>query len=156
MTGTAFDDIPAPPCSQLLGWRLIAHDAEKGWIRIGFEGKPEFLNPAGLIQGGIQGAMLDDTMGPAVWIKTGGSLYTATIEMNLSFLAPVRPGPLFAEGTVLQLGSTIAFLEGKLLDAGGTVLTRATACARLLRTERALGGRREPPPANDSRARDTP
>ena len=156
MTGTAFDDIPAPPSSQLLGWRLIAHDAEKGWIRIGFDGKPEFLNPAGLIQGGIQGAMLDDTMGPAVWIKTGGALYTATIEMNLSFLAPARPGPLFGEGTVLQLGSTIAFLEGRLLDASGAVLTRATACARLLRTERALGARRELPVANDIRAPHSP
>jgi len=148
MAATPFDAIPAPPCSQLLGWRLLDHDAEKGWIRIGFDGKPDFLNPAGLIQGGIQGAMLDDTMGPAVWVKTGGALYTATIEMTLSFLAPARPGPLFGEGTVLQLGSTIAFLEGRLLDAEGKLLTRATACARLLRSERALG----PRAANDGHA----
>jgi len=146
MTGTPFDDIPSPSCSQLLGWRLLDHDAEKGWIRIGFDGRPEFVNPAGFIQGGILGAMLDDTMGPAVWIKTGGALYTATIEMTVSFLAPARPGPLFGEGSVVQLGSTIAFVEGRLLDAEGRVLTRATACARLLRSERALG----PRPANDS------
>lgn len=105
---------------------------------MGFEGRRDFLNPAGFIQGGIQAAMLDDTMGPAVWLKSGGTLYTATIEMSLSFLAPARPGPLFGEARVLQLGGTIAFLEGSLLDAGGTVLSRATACARLLQAERAL------------------
>jgi acyl-coenzyme A thioesterase PaaI-like protein len=31
--------------------------------------------PAGLIQGGILSAMLDDTMGPAVFVKTEGRLY---------------------------------------------------------------------------------
>jgi uncharacterized protein (TIGR00369 family) len=152
MTGTAFDQIPAPPCSLLLGWRLVGHDADRGWIRVGFEGKRDFLNPAGLIQGGIQGAMLDDTMGPAVWLKTGGALYTATIEMSLSFLAPARPGPLFGEATVLQLGSTIAFLEGRLLDPAGTVLTRATACARLLPAARALCPTPERRAANDRMA----
>ncbi|MDB5425710.1 MAG: PaaI family thioesterase, partial [Phenylobacterium sp.] len=25
---------------------------EEGWIRIGFEARPEFVNPAGFIQGG--------------------------------------------------------------------------------------------------------
>jgi hypothetical protein len=39
--------VPAPPCPQLLGWRLLAHDESKGWIRIGFEGSTAFLNPAG-------------------------------------------------------------------------------------------------------------
>jgi len=64
----------------------------------------------------------------------------------MSHLAPARPGPLFGEGSVVQLGTTIAFLEGKLFDAEGKLLTRATACARLLKSERALGLR----VANDS------
>ncbi len=149
MTGTVLDQIPAPPCSRLLGWRLVDHDVAKGWIRVGFDGRRDFLNPAGFIQGGLQGAMLDDTMGPAVWLKSNGALYTATIEMSLRFLAPARPGPLFGEATVLQLGSTIAFLEGKLLDAAGTLLTRASATARLLPAERALAPRPELRPAND-------
>jgi uncharacterized protein (TIGR00369 family) len=149
MTGTVLDQIPAPPSSLLLGWRLVDHDVAKGWIRVGFDGKRDFLNPAGFVQGGIQGAMLDDTMGPAVWLKSKGTLYTATIEMSLRFLAPARPGRLFGEATVLQLGTTIAFLEGKLLDADGTLLARASATARLLPAERAVVRRPELCPAND-------
>jgi uncharacterized protein (TIGR00369 family) len=151
MTGTALDRIPAPPSAKLLGWRLLDHDAARGWVRIGFDGKRDFLNPAGFIQGGIQAAMLDDTMGPAVWLMTEGALYTATIDMSVSFLAPAKPGPLFGEGAVLRLGSTIAFLEAKLLDGEGRVLARASASARLLPAERALCLRQElPRAANDA------
>lgn len=150
MTDSLFDRLPAPPSARLLGWRLLDCDAERGWIRIGFNGKRDFLNPAGFVQGGILAAMLDDTMGPAVWLKSGGTLYTATIEMSVSFLAPAKPGRLFGEGTVLQLGSTIAFLEGRLLDGSGKLLVRATASARLMPAERALRGWQPPPcPAND-------
>jgi uncharacterized protein (TIGR00369 family) len=152
ITGTVLDRIPTPPSSLLLGWRLIDHDAARGWIRVGFAGRRDFLNPAGFVQGGFQAAMLDDTMGPAVWLKSNGTLYTASIEMSLRFLAPARPGPLFGEASVLRLGSTIAFLEASLLDGGGALLTRASATARLLAVERALCAHVAPRAANDHAA----
>ena len=37
-------------------------------------------------------AMLDDTMGPAVFVMTEGRLYTATISLTVNFLAPAKPG----------------------------------------------------------------
>jgi uncharacterized protein (TIGR00369 family) len=139
MITTALDAIPTPPCSQLLGWRVLDARPEDGWIRIGFDGKPEFRNPAGLIQGGILSAMLDDTMGPAVFVKTNGRLYTATISMNISFLAPAKVGQIIGEATVILLGKTVAFTEGKLMDETGRLLATATANARLLEADRAIG-----------------
>lgn len=139
MVVTALDHIPAPPCALLLGWRILDAKPEQGWIRIGFEGKPEFRNPAGFIQGGILAAMLDDTMGPAVFAMTRGELYTATIDMNVSFMAPAKVGPLFGEATVIQLGKTIAFIEGQLTDADGNLIARATTSARLVAAAKALG-----------------
>jgi uncharacterized protein (TIGR00369 family) len=138
MIATALDRLPAPPCAILLGWHILDAKPEQGWIRIGFEGKPEFRNPAGFIQGGILAAMLDDTMGPAVFAMTHGELYTATIDMNVSFLAPAKVGPLFGEAKVLQLGKTIAFIEGQLTDIAGTLIARATTSARLVASGRAL------------------
>lgn len=38
----------APPIAKLLGWKLLAHDPDKKWIRVGFEPKREFLNPVKL------------------------------------------------------------------------------------------------------------
>lgn len=138
MTDSFLLNLPAPPCARLLGWRLLGSDPDKGWIRVGFEGKPDFLNPAGFIQGGILTAMLDDTMGPAVWLASGAQYFTVTIDLGVSFLKPARPGPLVAEATVLQMGGTIAFLEGKLLNEAGELLARANASARLVPAERAL------------------
>jgi acyl-coenzyme A thioesterase PaaI-like protein len=44
-----------------------------------------------------------------------------------------------AEGRVVQLGKTVAFMEAALMDEGGTVLVRATASARVVPVGR-LGG----------------
>ena len=139
MPDSPFGDMPMPPCAQLLGWRLLDQDAEKGWARIEFQGRPEFLNPAGFIQGGLLAAMLDDCMGPAAWFKSKGEWFTSTIDMNVSFLAAAKPGRLIGEGQVVQLGNTIGFLEAKLMDEGGQIIARATSTARLVPGKRISG-----------------
>ena len=135
---TALDGLPRPPCADLLGWEVVEARPADGWIRMRFEGRPEFVNPAGFIQGGFLAAMLDDTMGPAMFIYSEGRMFTPTIELHVSFLAPARPGPLYGEGQVVQAGKSIAFLEGKLMDLSGTLIARATASARLVPSEKAL------------------
>ena len=138
MIATALDRLTAPPSSKLLGWHLLDARPGEGWVRIGFEGKQEFCNPAGFVQGGILSAMLDDTMGPAVFVMTDGKLYTATITMTVNFLAPAKPGPLIGEATVTQLGKTVALVEGRLMAKDGTVLASATTSARLVETAKAV------------------
>ena len=138
MIATALDSLPAPPCATLLGWHLLDARPKDGWIRIGFDGKPDFCNPAGFVQGGILSAMLDDTMGPAVFAMTDGKLYTATITMTVNFLSPARPGPITGEARVTQLGKTVAFMEGRLMAEDGTVLATATTSARLVETAKAI------------------
>ena len=138
MPVTALDRIPAPPSAKLLGWHLLDARPEDGWIRIGFDGRQDFCNPAGFVQGGLLAAMLDDTMGPAVFAMTEGRLYTATITMTVNFLAPARPGPIVGEATVIQLGKTVAFVEGRLSAADGTLLATASATARMVETAKAI------------------
>ena len=130
---------PTPPCAATLGWRLIDADPEAGTIRIGFDGKAEFLNPSGFVQGGFLAAMLDDTMGPAVLVHSGGALFTPTISLNVDFIAPARAGPLTGEGRIVHLGKSIAFLEGSLFDQSGALVARATATARLVAIDKAMG-----------------
>jgi uncharacterized protein (TIGR00369 family) len=138
MTRTALDDIEAPPSARLLGWHVLDAKPADGWIRIGFDGKAAFCNPAGFLQGGILSAMLDDTMGPPVFAMTGGRLYTTTVSMTVNFIAPAEPGPIVGEARVVQLGRTIAFIEGRLNRADGVLLATATANARLLESARVL------------------
>lgn len=129
-----FDRFPRPPCADTLGWQLLDADEETGAIRVAFDGKPAFCNPGGNIQGGFVAAMLDDTLGPTVLVKSGGSHYCATINLNVSFLAPARPGAFVGVGHIAQLGKTVAFLEGELFDADGQCVARATASARVVPT----------------------
>jgi uncharacterized protein (TIGR00369 family) len=138
MIATALDRLEAPPSSRLLGWHLLDARPDEGWIRIGFDGKREFCNPAGFIQGGILSAMLDDTMGPAVFVMTDGRLYTATISMTVNFLAPAKVGSIVGEAKVTQLGKTVAFVEGRLMGGDGTVLATSSASARLVETVKAI------------------
>src|SRR5215469_11950617 len=138
MLKTALDQITTPPSAKLLGFRLLDARPAEGWIKVGFDGKAEFCNPAGFVQGGILTAMLDDTMGPAAFIMTDGKFYTTTISLNVNFLASAKPGPLIAEARVIQLGKTIAFMEGRLTAQDGTLIATATTTARLLEAARAL------------------
>jgi uncharacterized protein (TIGR00369 family) len=138
MIETALDRLAPPPSSKLLGWHLLDARPGEGWVRIGFDGKKEFCNPAGFVQGGILSAMLDDTMGPAVFAMTEGRLYTATITMTVNFLAPAKPGPITGEAEVKQLGRTIAFVEGRLMAEDGILLATASASARLVEAAKAI------------------
>lgn len=136
---TVLDELPTPPCAQLLGWHVLDANPAQGWIRVGFEARREFTNPAGYIQGGLLAAMLDDTMGPAVFVHTEGALYTATIDFNVSFMAPAKVGPIVGEGRVIKLGKSVGFVEAYLCDAEGEVIAHATSSVRLVPTEKALG-----------------
>ena len=131
---SVFDPFPKPPCAETLGWELIEADQANGTIAVAFDGKPAFCNPGGHIQGGFLAAMLDDTLGPVVLVRTGGSHYCATIDLHVSFLAPAPPGRLVGTGRIVRLGKTIAFLEGELHDAEGALVARATASARVVPT----------------------
>lgn len=138
MTMSLLETIPSPPSADLLGRRLLAHDVAKGWVRIAFEAKPGFLDSDDTIQAGFLSAMLEESMRPAAWIMTEGEFSAATLGMAVTFLAAARPGPLYGEGQVVQLRKTIVFLEGRLVDARGRLVARATASARLIPATKAV------------------
>lgn len=124
-----FDNMTAPPASQLLGWELISVQPDKGEIEIAFHPDERMLNPRGTVQGGFVAAMLDDTMGPALVSLSGGKVVPSSVDMNVSFLKPVMPGRVIGKGRVLNLGKRVAFLEAELFDESGTLLARATSSA---------------------------
>jgi uncharacterized protein (TIGR00369 family) len=139
MVKTALDSLAVPPSSRLLGWHMVDARPEEGWIRIGFDGKSEFCNPAGFLHGGFLSAMLDDTMNQAAFIKAEGKAYPSTISMTVNFLAPATVGPIVVEANVTLFGKSIAFIEGRLLNGGDRLLATATANVRMVATAKALG-----------------
>jgi uncharacterized protein (TIGR00369 family) len=107
-------------------------------VTIAFTAKPEFCNASGHIQGGFLAAMLDDCMGPAILIATNAAMFPSTIELNVQFLAPAKPGQLIGKGRVVQIGNTIGFVEAQLENPAGGLIARATASVRITATHKAV------------------
>lgn len=128
---TILDRFPTPPCAELLSLDILEAEHKDGRVKIAFTARPEFCNAAGNVQGGILAAMLDDCMGPAVLIATDATVFPSTINLNVQFLAPAKPGKLLGKGRVVQLGKTIGFVESELEDPSGQVVARATASVRI-------------------------
>jgi len=122
-----------PPAAALLGWQLVSVSPERGEIEVLFEAGDQFTNPQGNVQGGFLAAMLDDTLGPALVATLAPDEFAPTLQLNVSFLRPARPGRLIGKGRVVHRGATIAFLAGDLFDGDGEQVASATATVRIVR-----------------------
>jgi uncharacterized protein (TIGR00369 family) len=123
--------VAPPPAGTLLGWELVAVDPDAGTIEVAFTATDQFLNPAGVIQGGLLAAMLDDTLGPALVATLGPGQFAPTTDLHVQFLRPARPGRLVGHGRVVHRGTQVCFLSGELTDADGRTVAVATATARI-------------------------
>ena len=137
---TILDQFTTPPCATSLSVDILEADRENGGVTIAFTAKPEFCNASGNVQGGFLAAMLDDCMGPAILIATNAEAFPSTIDLNVQFLAPAKPGQLIGKGRVIKIGKTIGFVEAELEDANGSLIARATASVRITAMHKAVAG----------------
>jgi uncharacterized protein (TIGR00369 family) len=135
---TILDRFPTPPCATLLGLDILETDRDNGRVKIAFMAKPEFCNATGNVQGGFLAAMLDDCMGPAILIATDAKSFPSTIDLDVQFLAPAKPGQLIGKGRVVKIGNTIGFVEAELEDASGSLIARGTASVRITAMHKAV------------------
>lgn len=121
------------PAARLLGAHPLACDPDKGEVTIAFTAHPDFCNLLGWIQGGMLTAMLDIAMSYAALCMFEEEHLVPSLEIKTTYLAPARPGKLVATGSVLRMGSTIVFMEGRMVDADGKLLATASATGQLRR-----------------------
>ena len=120
-----------PPAAQLLGWKLLEVDHERGTIKIEFQAKPDFINPIGVIQGGFLTAMLDEALGGAVAAMLGDNQFAPTVELKVNFIRSAHVGPLVAEGRVVHRGLSLVFLQAELHTLEGQLIATASATAQV-------------------------
>jgi len=143
-TGPFWDGVagraPIPRAAATLGFDFIDADVERGTIEVAFTATEAFTNPAGNVLGAFVAAMLYDTLGPALLATLEPDQFQATLDLNVRFLRPVRPGRLVGRGRVVHRDGDIASLEASLHDvreasahdAHGAVIATATATARVI------------------------
>lgn len=123
---------PIPPAAATLGFEFIDADVEAGTIEVAFAATEAFTNPAGNVLGAFLAAMLFDTVGPALLATLEPDQFQSTLQLNVSFLRPVRPGRLIGQGRVVHRDGDLVFLEASLLDGDAAVVATATATARVI------------------------
>jgi uncharacterized protein (TIGR00369 family) len=123
---------PMPRAAATLGFEFVDADVEAGTIEVAFAATEAFTNPAGNVLGAYLAAMLYDTVGPALLATLEPDQFQSTLQLNVSFLRPVRPGRILGKGRIVHRDGDLAFLEASLFDAAGAVITTATATARVI------------------------
>jgi uncharacterized protein (TIGR00369 family) len=128
---------PLPRAAATLGLEFIDADVDAGTIELAFAATEDFTNPTGNVLGAFQAAMLYDTVGPALLATLEPDQFQSTLQLNVSFLRPVRPGRIVGKGRVVHRDGDLVFLEASLLDAQEQVIATATATARVIALSRA-------------------
>jgi uncharacterized protein (TIGR00369 family) len=94
-----------------------------------------FLSWAGgVAQGGFVSGWIDAAMAGAAMSQSPG-MTPMSLEMKVSFFAPARPGLVIAEGWIERAGRSTCFAEGRLLNAAGDVIAKASSTIRLIPTD---------------------
>lgn len=115
------------PSSSTLGFEILALDMKAWTTRVHFDGKPEFCNPAGYIQGGFLSAMLDDTIGFLAGMKTAPGALPSTVDLHTTFLRPVRVGGIEVAAKLANIGRAMIFAQATLYDSRNKEAARASA-----------------------------
>ncbi|QJB56116.1 PaaI family thioesterase [Pseudodesulfovibrio sp. zrk46] len=114
------------PLFRHLGIEVVELDADRAVLRLPV--KPELIQGAGNAAGGVLATLLDETMAHAVLSGNQPGQLTSTVDMNVSFLRPVKSGDtLLCEATVTKRGSRILFTEA-------TATTKNVAVAKATAT----------------------
>lgn len=123
---------PLPRAAATLGFQFIKADVENGTIEVAFEATEDFTNPMGNVLGAFLAAMLYDTVGPALLATLNPDQFQSTLDLNVRFLRPARPGRIVGQGRVVHRDGDIAHLEASLRGSDETTLAVATATAKVI------------------------
>jgi uncharacterized protein (TIGR00369 family) len=135
--------VPGGDLNTALGIVRLVESSAAGRARIECLAGPHMCHSGGVVQGGFITGWIDAAMANAVMAMTGFEMTPMSLELKVSFFAPARPGPVFAEAWVEQKGRSTCFVEGRLEDGQGTVLAKASSTIRLIPRHKVEQGSRD-------------
>ncbi|HOO40044.1 MAG TPA: PaaI family thioesterase [Syntrophales bacterium] len=111
-----------------LGFMGIRYESIKeGYARFRMTIRPEYLQGAGLVQGGVMVAMADESIAHAIMPLLKENEGLTTVELKSNFLAPVKEGDLIAEATVFKKGKSIIIGDCLIKNDQDRPVLRCTA-----------------------------
>ena len=120
------------PCTETLGMKVVSFCSEPPSIEAEFEARFEFTHSEGqVVQGGFVAGMLDAPMAHLLMGLFDFKVLPMTLDLNVSFLAPSKPGKLNCTAEVVQLGKSTAFMASKLYQ-DDTLVATSTSTVKLI------------------------
>jgi len=100
-----------------------------GRAELSMEVRPDMLNGAGWVQGGVYVSLIDEAMALAMMTVIDDDEGIATVSETTQFIKGVREGRINAKAHVVRAGRKIIFAEGFAFASGkeNEVLARTTA-----------------------------
>lgn len=115
------------------GFHVTGWNPSTKEVTAAFTVKREYCHTNGTIaQGGFITAWLDAAMAHAVLHDSDQTLNVASLEIKVSFLERVGPGPGIVHGRVVRRGKRVAFMEGDLYNVDGKLAAQATSTGMLV------------------------
>ncbi len=136
---SATTPIPPSDLSETLGLVRVVEMDPAGRARIEYRAGAHMCHSGGVVQGGFVTGWIDAAMAHAAIAMAGPDVVPMSLELKVSFFAPARPGVLTAEAWVEKRGRSTCFFEGRLLDAEGRVLAKASSTLMLADRARVEG-----------------
>lgn len=122
--------------SRTLGLVRVVEMNPEGRATLEYQAGTHMCHSGGVVQGGFVTGWIDAAMAHAAIAMGGPDVSPMTLELKVSFFAPARPGLVVAEGWVERRGRSTCFFEGRLTDASGKVLAKASSTLMLASRER--------------------
>lgn len=95
--------------------------------------RPEYLQGAKIMQGGLIVALADEAIAHAMMTQLNPDEGLTTIELKSNFLAGVTDGELLAEATVFKKGQSLIIGDCLVKDSEGKNICRVSATFMLLK-----------------------
>lgn len=119
------------PFFNLLGVEVL--DIAPGWSKARLAYRPDLVQPAGIMHGGVIATLVDTGIAHALLMtdrfqelrEQQGAL--VSVDLRVKFLRPVSEGAVLCEATVVRLGRHLVHAEAVVTSENGKEVARGDA-----------------------------
>lgn len=118
------DPFANAPISRLIG--MDVQPGPPGEAEVLLDVDERLHNPMGFVHGGVIALLADAAMGIAFGRTLEQKHSFATVDMNTTFVRPVRKGQLVAKATMIQRGLRLGFVECRITSNRSRLIATAS------------------------------
>jgi acyl-coenzyme A thioesterase PaaI-like protein len=123
-----------PPVLDYMQGELLEFDAHSAYLKIRFPVLEDYLNPYGVMQGGLVAAAADNTLGPLSMLVAPPNV-SRTLEMKFSHPATLDMENIIVEARLQERDGRRLKFGAEVRDQSGRLLARARAVHWIIEME---------------------